>query len=408
MAREMKDSRIAWLGEIPRGWSIIKAKYVASITNGSDPKSEGDIPVYGSGDASFKTCGEYKEGPTVLLGRKGATLHIPHYIEGKYWNVDTAFDVKTNPLNFNLRFFYYLAICFDYKCFISQTTLPGMTQTNYKNMIIPFPTLEEQINIVQFLDAKCIEIDDLFDQIHESIEEYKRLKQAVITQAVTKGVRGNRPMKESGIEWADAIPEEIKVSRLGLHYNIILGKMLCSAQVDGTYTLEPYYCAADVHFEGISNSERKMMWFSPDEKELYIVKKDDLLVVEGGAGAGGCAIVTDEETSAYIQNSIMIVRAKHSGNCRYVRYWLECLVRQGYIDVVCNKATIPHFTKDKLAAVPYFTFSEYERNEIADYLDEQCEKINAQVEKKECLLHELESYKRSLIYEYATGKKEVI
>lgn len=86
---------------------------------------------------------------------------------------------------------------------------------------------------------------------------------------------------------------------------------------------------------------------------------------------------------------------------------MECLVRQGYIDVVCNKATIPHFTKDKLAAVPYFVFSEQERNEISDYLDEQCRNINSQVEKKECLLHELESYKKSLIYEYVTGKKEV-
>ena len=86
---------------------------------------------------------------------------------------------------------------------------------------------------------------------------------------------------------------------------------------------------------------------------------------------------------------------------------MECLVRQRYIDVVCNKATIPHFTKDKLAAVPYFVFSEQERNEIADYLDEQCRNINSQVEKEECLLHELESYKKSLIYEYVTGKKEV-
>lgn len=80
-----------------------------------------------------------------------------------------------------------------------------------------------------------------------------------------------REMKDSGIKWADAIPEEIKVSRLGLHYDITLGKMLCSTQVDDTYTLEPYYCAADVHFDGISDSERKMMWFSPAEKELSLL-----------------------------------------------------------------------------------------------------------------------------------------
>ena len=95
MARKMKDSGIEWIGEIPEGWEIAKAKYFIDISHGSDPKIQGFIPVYGSGSESFKTCGEYKEGPAVLIGRKGATLHIPHYIEGKYWNVDTAFDVKS-------------------------------------------------------------------------------------------------------------------------------------------------------------------------------------------------------------------------------------------------------------------------------------------------------------------------
>ena len=106
---EYKDSGVEWIGEIPSGWEPIKAKYFIKISNGSDPKTEeGDTPVYGSGAESFKTCVEYKEGPTVLIGRKGATLHIPHYIEGNYWNVDTAFDVKTySEEKFLLRFYYY-------------------------------------------------------------------------------------------------------------------------------------------------------------------------------------------------------------------------------------------------------------------------------------------------------------
>lgn len=78
----MRDSGIDWLGEIPASWNICKVKTVAIISHGSDPVKNGDIPVYGSGANSFRTCGEYKEGPAVLLGRKGATLHIPHYIEG--------------------------------------------------------------------------------------------------------------------------------------------------------------------------------------------------------------------------------------------------------------------------------------------------------------------------------------
>lgn len=428
MAREMKDSGIAWIGEIPADWQIVKFSRIASIKcNLVAPDDYLELPQIspeniekGSGKLlSYKTVEESGIISGNHLFHEGQLLYSK--IRPKLNKVCIApfpglcsADMYPIESKQNIRFLMY---CMLSDAFVGQVSMitedrvkmPKINQDELSSLLLAFPpTRSEQQAIANFLDSKCTEIDAVLNKTRTSIEEYKKLKQAIITQAVTKGVRGERPMKESGIDWADVIPEEIKISRLGLHYDIILGKMLCSAQVDDSYTLEPYYCAADVHFEGISDSERKMMWFSPAEKELYLVQRNDLLVVEGGAGAGGCAVVTDEETPTYIQNSIMIVRAKHSGDCRYVRYWLECLVRQGYIDVVCNKATIPHFTKDKLAAVPYFVFSEQERNEIADYLDEQCRNINSQVEKEECLLHELESYKKSLIYEYVTGKKEVI
>jgi len=425
--REMKDSGVAWIGEIPADWQIVKFSRIASIKcNLVAPDHYLELPQIspeniekGSGKLlSYKTVEESGIISGNHLFHEGQLLYSK--IRPKLNKVCIvpfpglcSADMYPIESKQNIRFLMY---CMLSDAFIGQVSMitedrvkmPKINQDELSSLLLAFPpTRSEQQAIANFLDSKCTEIDAVLNKTRTSIEEYKKLKQAIITQAVTKGVRGERPMKKSGIDWADVIPEEIKISRLGLHYDIILGKMLCSVQVDDSYTLEPYYCAADVHFEGISDSERKMMWFSPAEKELYLVQRNDLLVVEGGAGAGGCAVVTDEETPTYIQNSIMIVRAKHSGDCRYVRYWLECLVRQGYIDVVCNKATIPHFTKDKLAAVPYFVFSEQERNEIADYLDEQCRNINSQVEKKECLLHELESYKKSLIYEYVTGKKKV-
>jgi len=182
--REMKDSGVEWIGEIPAEWSVAKAKYYVTITHGSDPKTEGSIPVYGSGAESFKTCGEYKEGPTVLIGRKGATLHIPHYIEGKYWNVDTAFDVKAKN-NFSLPYYYYLATSFDYKFYIAQTTLPGMTQSNYYNMFLPLPTFPEQEEIVNYLDAKCAEIDGLIAKKEQLVRELESYKKSLIYEVVT-------------------------------------------------------------------------------------------------------------------------------------------------------------------------------------------------------------------------------
>ena len=180
----MKDSGIDWIGKVPYEWLVSKAKFFVIIGNGSDPKTEGNTPVYGSGSTSFKTCGEYKLGPTVLIGRKGATLHIPHFIEGKYWNVDTAFDVKSKG-NISLRYYYYLAICFDYKYYISQTTLPGMAQSSYNNMEIPVPPISEQQSIASYLDTKCAEIDALIAIKQAKIEELKDYKKSVIYEYVT-------------------------------------------------------------------------------------------------------------------------------------------------------------------------------------------------------------------------------
>jgi len=181
---EMKDSVIRWARRIPAHWSSERLKYVAKITNGMDPKTEGNIPVYGSGATSFKTCGEFKKGPTVLIGRKGATLHIPHYIFNNYWNVDTAFDCHMRGNN-DLRWFYYIAICLDYKYFLTQTTLPSMTQTDYCNMILPVPPIKEQTQIANYLDGICHNAEDAIYRHTRIIEILEKYRKSIIYNAVT-------------------------------------------------------------------------------------------------------------------------------------------------------------------------------------------------------------------------------
>lgn len=182
--RPMKDSGIEWIGDIPAEWDYTKAKNCVNIQNGSDPKTEGSIPVYGSGASSFKTCGEYKEGPSVLIGRKGATLHIPHYISTKFWNVDTAFNVYAKP-NFDLKFYFYCACSFDYRFYISQTTLPSMTQTAYENMFLPLPSNDEQRAIASYLDNRCEEIDALIWKKQECLAKIENYKKSLIYEYVT-------------------------------------------------------------------------------------------------------------------------------------------------------------------------------------------------------------------------------
>lgn len=420
--RKMKDSGIEWIGEIPEGWEIgqIGQLYSERRTKVSDkdypPLSvtmKGILPQLSTAaktdahdDRKLVCKGDFainsrsdRRGSCGISEQDGSISLINTVLQPRG---------EMNPGYYNWLFHTSMFADEFYKW--GHGIVDDLWTTGWSDMKkigVPVPSKCEQKQLAEHLNFECSNIDTILSKTRSSIEEYKKLKQAVITQAVTKGVRGEREMKDSGNPWFGQIPADWKLSRVGLHFSVILGKMLCNAPLNDTYTLEPYYCAADVHFDGVADGERKKMWFSPVEKELYRVSVGDLLVVEGGAGAGGSAIVEHQDSDTYIQNSIMIVRNKGSADNRYLRYLLEFLVKQGYIDIVCNKATIPHFTKDKLSCVPFCLCPTGEQKEIADYLDAKCAEIDGLIAKKELLVKELESYKKSLIYEVVTGKREV-
>lgn len=417
MARKMKNSGIEWIGEIPEGWEVATIGHLFSVTAGGDAKphlyssvqdAKHLYPVYTNSSNpnqiyAYTSAPIFNENTITVTGRGDI---------GHAFYRNTKFDAIIRLLvlapksALDCRYYAYwidnVSIFFTNSAAVGQ--LSAQQISPYKICYLP---LCEQQSIANHLDFYCSKIEHILAEIQNSIQEYKKLKQAVITQAVTKGVRGEREMKNSGNPWFGQIPADWKLSRVGLHFSVILGKMLCNAPLNDAYTLEPYYCAADVHFDGVADGERKKMWFNPVEKELYRVSVGDLLVVEGGAGAGGSAIVEKQDSDTYIQNSIMIVRSKGNADNRYLRYLLEFLVKQGYIDIVCNKATIPHFTKDKLSCVPFCLCPTGEQEEIADYLDAKCAEIDVLIAKKEQLVKELEGYKKSLIYEVVTGKREV-
>ena len=400
MARKMKDSGIEWIGEIPEGWEIAKAKYFIDISHGSDSKTQGFIPVYGSGSESFKTCGEYKEGPAVLIGRKGATLHIPHYIEGKYWNVDTAFDVKSKS-HCILKFYYYLAACFDYKYYISQTTLPGMTQSNYYNMFLPVPSLSKQFQIATYLDAHGAAFDFLISKVRSSIEEYKKLKQAVITQAVTKGVRGEREMKDSGVEWIGEIPVEWSVQRIKTIFSIRNERnFLPLEQVNliSLYTDKGViqHCDIEKTTGNKASNADGYKKVCPNDMIVNII-----LCWMGAIGRSDYAGVTSPAYDVYVPSPEI--------ECRFYHYYFRTLGFSG--DCYKNGRGIMAMRwrtySDQFRSIKVVVPPLEEQKEIVDHLDAKCAEIDKLIAKKEQLVKELESYKKSLIYEVVTGKREV-
>lgn len=173
-----------WANGICGKWSACRVKNVVHLGHGSDPVSIGDIPVWGSGEKPFKTCGEYKLGPTVLLGRKG-TLNCPQYVSGRYWNVDTAFDAKPKGNLMSLRFFYYVASSIDVELLSTNTAKPSMTQSDWGDIKIPLPATEEQRQIVDYLDERCAAIDSIIETRNKQLERLEDYRKALIFAYVT-------------------------------------------------------------------------------------------------------------------------------------------------------------------------------------------------------------------------------
>ena len=210
-----------------------------------------------------------------------------------------------------------------------------------------------------------------------------------------------RATKDSGIEWIGQIPQEWEISRVKYLYDVTLGKMLQPAPKSDDDELCSYMCAANINWSGVDLSVEKKMWFSAKDKESYRLAAGDLLVTEGGDVAVSC-IWNDELPECYIQNAVHRVRPKSDASNRYLYYWLSTIKATGYIDLVCNKATLAHFTKDKFDSCVIPVVSADEQHTIANYLDAKCAEIDALIAAKEKTNALLKERRQSIIYEAVT------
>lgn len=210
-----------------------------------------------------------------------------------------------------------------------------------------------------------------------------------------------RAMKDSGIEWIGQIPQEWKMGRVKHVYDVTLGKMLQPNPKTDEDELCSYMCAANINWSGVDLSVEKKMWFSKKDKENYRLMEGDLLVTEGGDVAVSC-IWNDELPECYIQNAVHRVRPKSNASNRFLYYWLSTLKATGYIDQVCNKATLAHFTKDKLDSCIIPIVAENNQQAIVSYLDAKCAEIDSLIAAKEKTNALLKERRQSIIYEAVT------
>ena len=419
--REMKDSGIAWIGAIPNHWKVSKIKQIVCWKS---VKGQPDLPVlslyrdYGvvpkdSRDdnhnvTSLDTSG-YKvveRGDLVINKMKAwqGSLAVSEYngIVSPAYHICkiTSEKICKKYLHYLLRDASYLP---EYMRLSTGLRVGqwDLSFDDFKNIPFLVPPLAEQDRIAAFLDAECAEIDAVLEKTRASIEEYKKLKQAVITQAVTKGVRGDRPMKDSGIEWIGEIPAEWDVLNLVAHTSMLTPMRDRPENLDGPI---PWVRIEDFEGKYIESSKAGLGVSMKTVKEMNLkVYPVGTILCTSSCIMGKCAIVSRELVSN--QRFIGIIPDRTTDKTYLYYLMTSNAERMNFLSTGALQANLSRsaFEHLKVQFPPYS-----EQQEIVAYLDDKCEKIDALIARKQQYLTEIENYKKSLIYEYVTGKKEVI
>ena len=439
MARKMKDSGIEWIGEIPEGWEISKVSYFYEVQLGKmlqpQKKSETDTEeLYlcaanvGKNSLSLDTLKtmwfsqtekhqfDLKEGDLLVV--EGGDVASCAIIETPVRNLffQNALH-RVRPLHNEsvafLRYWLMTAKSYGYIDLIcNKATIAHFSKEKFIALPIPVIPQDIQSKIVSFLDLECKQIDDLLSKTRSSIEEYKKLKQAVITQAVTKGVRGEREMKDSGVEWIGEIPKEWRKTQLrhcaAIKSGITLGK---SYSKDTVLIERPYLRVANVQGGYVDLNDLATIEVTPDEDLKYRLHSGDVLMTEGGDRdklGRGC-VWHGEIESCLHQNHVFAVQTNETILLpEFLEYLTASDVGRSYFDVTAIKTTnLACTSSSKVLAFTIPLPPIEEQIEIVDFIKKRSLELNKLIMKKELLVQELESYKKSLIYEVVTGKREV-
>ena len=404
MSREMKDSGVEWLGEIPKGWNVKKGKALYSITTGKlDANAEEPTGIYPFFTCSMfpKKINQYAFDCEALLVAGNGAVGFTQYYKGKFNAYQRTYVLSDFHNIYPLFLKYYVSN--NLKREVEQSSVGSVIQFiklgDLQNFNIAFPEYKEQEKITEYLEMKCQKIDHIIEKTKSSIVEYKKFKQSIITQAVTKGIVPERLMKECDINWIGKIPQDWKVQR---------GKNLFIEINERSTTGEEELLTVS-HITGVTPRKNKNvnMFMSESLVDYKICHEGDIAantmwMWQGAIGVSKYYGVISPSYNTYRQKSDT-----------YDADYLEYLLRIPQL-VATYAAHSTGITASRLRLYPQGFFSilfpvppRKEQQEIAVYLNKKIPQIDQLIIKKEKFVDELKSYKRSLIYEYVTGKKEV-
>lgn len=422
--REMKDSGIEWVGAIPQDWQL--SKIGSLYTQRNEKVSDKDyqpLSVTMQGILpQLATAAKTDDGDNrkmVRVGdfainsrsdRRGSCGISP--LDGSVSLINIILTPRTaiHPGYYNWLFHTTLFADEFYKW--GHGIVADLWTTRWqevKSITVPVPEYAEQERIAAFLDAECAEIDAVLEKTRASIEEYKKLKQAVITQAVTKGVRGDRSMKNSGIEWIGEIANEFAVYKFKYLLKTPMQYGANEAGITFDKTLPRYIRITDITSDGRLKQDNRLC-IEDTVAKPYILQDGDLLFARSGGTVGKSFLYKQSYgNAAFAGYLIRAVVNRAIAIPEYVYYYTNSSIYDTWKNSIFIQSTIQNIGADRYSNMPIIVPNNIEeQRSIVEYLNERCVGIDALIRKKQQYLTEIENYKKSLIYEYVTGKKEVV
>lgn len=437
MTEKIKPSGIAWIGDIPHDWNIKRVKYLASLKGrigwqgltSDEYIDEGPYLITGidfqNGGIDWSSCvhipeKRWAEAPEIhikngdLLITKDGTVGKVAIVNGLEGNASLNSGVlliRTEP-DFDKRFLYWVLQSEEFWTWFrlknaGNSTIVHLYQGDFAEFSYTFPDIAEQCSIADFLDTQCAKIDSVIADIEKQIKTLQKYKKSLITEVVTKGVDKSVPMKNSGCKWASHIPVHWSIKRFKYLLNYITdGSHFSPETVDEGY---PYITAADVRGLGLDYQAAKKISnqdFIALQRTGCQPKVGDVLLVKDGATTGRIGMVTSDYPCVVL-SSVAILRAPESMDCRYLRYLMESEFVQSQIQASMAGSAMPRTVLSKIVNYLGIECPNDEQIRICKYLDEKCSNIDGIISQKEKQLEAIMQHKKSLIYEYATGKKRV-
>ena len=412
--REMKDSGIEWIGEIPVNWAktrignLFRFSSGDSLTN-EEIQDEGLYKVYGANGPRGYYHHTNLAGKHILIGRVGALCGNIHIVDEPVWVTEHALIAEQISPDVCTDFAGRVFESMNLGQYSKASAQPVIASSVVQRLQIPIPPSLEQRRIADYLDRKCSQIDAIIARQQEVIEKLKDYKLSVITEVVTKGLNPDVPMKDSGVEWIGEVPEHWKMVRL----KFLLSQIIDCPHETPIYSDDGAYLVIRTADQDLGKLRTDEDMYRLDESEYQnrirrmSLEKDDIVYGREGERWGLACLVPESNKYCLGQRMLQFRCKIESFLPRFAMWALNSkfVYLQGAVDTIGS--TSPHVNistlRNFLIPVPNIN----EQQEIAEYIDKKMLQLDKEVKQRENLINKLNEYKKSLIYEVVTGKKEV-